>query len=101
MPSKHFKRSTSFLSWTHQYAALRLTLYLHTLLDLDASVVVVVHHLVDVAQRLQAVAVRLAHAGRGDQHAQVCKHQEQGEESVRQAAPNQQQNSPQKGITTH
>ena len=64
-------------SWTHKYAALRLTFYLHTLLDFDASIVVVIHHLVYAAQGLQAVAVRLAHAGRGDHHAQVCKDQEQ------------------------
>lgn len=45
--------------------------HLHALVDLDAPVVVVVQLLVNVAQRLQAEAVGLAHARRHHHQAGV------------------------------
>lgn len=45
--------------------------YLHTLLHLNPSILVIVHHLMDAPQGLQAVAIRLAHTWWSHYHAGV------------------------------
>lgn len=45
--------------------------YLHALLHLDPTIFVIIHHLVNILQGLQAVAVGVTHAGGGHQHAQI------------------------------
>lgn len=47
-------------------------MYLHTLLHLNPAILVIIHHLMDAPQGLQAVAVRLTHTWRGHHHAGVC-----------------------------
>lgn len=45
--------------------------YLHALLHLDPSIFVVIHHLVDISQGLQAVAVSFTQAWWGHQNAEI------------------------------
>lgn len=46
-------------------------LYLHTLLHLNSSVLVIIHHMMYALQGLQAVAICLAHTRRRHHHAGV------------------------------
>lgn len=46
-------------------------LYLYTLLHLDPTIFVIIHHLVDTSQGLQAVAISFIHAWWGHQHAEI------------------------------
>lgn len=50
--------------------------YLHTLLHLNPTILVIVHHLMDAPQGLQAVAIGLAHTWRRHHHTRVYMDQE-------------------------
>lgn len=62
----------TFQSFVRHITGSRI-MYLNTLLNLNPSVLVIVHHLMNVSQGFQAVSISLAYTWWSHNHAWICQ----------------------------